>query len=117
MFNLVLVLKSLPWEKESLLEDSDLSHLRENASVVYDDRSPDEDAGYWYGTNHARGAVVAARPDLLVGTSCRPEEGEVLKEYFAGFLREREQEGGLRNGICRRGTEAREWYELPDRCG
>lgn len=91
MFNVVLVLKSLPWEKDSLLEGSDLSSLRNYATVVYDDRSPDEDAGYWYGINHARGAVVAVRPDLLVGTSCWPEGGDVLKEYFGGFLLERKE--------------------------
>ena len=91
MFNVVLVLKCLPYEKEALLGDADddLSNLREHATVVYDDRAPDEDAGYWYGINHARGAVVAVRPDLWVGTSCWPEEDDVLKDYFAGFLVEK----------------------------
>ena len=94
MFNVVLVLKCLPYEKETLLggADDDLSNLREQATVVYDDRAPDEDAGYWYGINHARGAVVAVRPDLWVGTSCWPEEEDVLRNYFAGFLVEEKEE-------------------------
>ena len=106
MFNVVLVLKCLPDEKETLLlggaVDDDLSNLREHATVVYDDRAPDEDAGYWYGVNHARGAVVAVRPDLWVGTSCWPEEEDVLRDYFAGFLveeKEEEQRAGAVNGV------------------
>ena len=101
MFNVVLVLKCLPFEKESLLggadDDGDLSNLRQHATVVYDDRAPDQDAGYWYGINHARGAVVAVRPDLWVGTSCWPEEADVLRDYFAGFLVE--QKGQRANGV------------------
>ena len=91
MFNVVLVLKCLPYEKEKLLRGDDLSDLRAHATVVYDDRSPDEDAGYWYGINHARGAVVAVRPDLCVGTSCWPEEDDVVQEYFGGFLVEKKE--------------------------
>lgn len=104
MFNVVLVLKCLPFERESLLrgadDGGDLSNLRDHATVVYDDRAPDEDAGYWYGINHARGAVVAVRPDLWVGTSCWPEEGDVLRDYFAEFLVEKEeQRASCINGI------------------
>ena len=96
MFNVVLVLKCLPWEKEALLQGDDLRNLREHATVVFDDRSPEEDAAYWYGINHARGAVVAVRPDLWVGMSCWPEEGDdVLGEYFGGFLVERKFERGF----------------------
>ena len=96
MFNVVLVLKCLPWEKEALLQGDDLRNLRQYATVVYDDRSPEEDAAYWYGINHARGAVVAVRPDLWVGTSCWPEEGnEVLNEYFGAFLVERKDKTGF----------------------
>lgn len=86
MFNIVLVLKALPFEKDQLLHGDDMRNLRDYARVVYDDRAPDEDAGYWYGINHARGAVVAVRPDLCVGTSCWPEEDSILGSYFKGFL-------------------------------
>ena len=88
MFNVLLVLKALPHEAEELLQGNDLRNLREYApTVVYDDRAPDEDAAYWYGVNHARGAIVAVRPDLVVGISCWPEEAErKLNEYFDGFL-------------------------------
>ena len=89
MFNVVLVLKCLPHEKKKLLEGDDFGNLREHAIVVYDDRSPDEDAAYCYGINHARGAVVAVRPDLWVGISCWPEESGALQKYFEGFLIER----------------------------
>ncbi|MCJ1479557.1 hypothetical protein MMC13_008243 [Lambiella insularis] len=98
MFNVVLVVKFLPYEKEKLLEGDDLSALREHATVVYDDRSPDEDAGYWYGINHARGAVVAVRPDLWVGTSCWPEEGDYLRAYLEGFLVGRKEQVNGVNG-------------------
>lgn len=90
MFNVILVTKALPFETEKLLqpddEEDELMHLREHATVVYDDRSPDEDGHYWYGINHARGAVVIVRPDLWVGVSSWPEEVGVLEAYLGGFL-------------------------------
>ncbi len=90
-FNVVLILKALPHEAEELLSSSDwkedeLNLLRENATLVFDDRSPDEDAHYWYGINHARGAVVVVRPDLWVGMSAWPEDVQAVDTYFAGFL-------------------------------
>ena len=100
MFNIMLILKALPFEKEQLLQGDELRNLRDSATVVYDDRAPDEDAGYWYGINHARGAVVVVRPDLIVGTSCWPEDDSVLGRYFEGFLLENRglTNGGLTNG-------------------
>ena len=95
MFNILLIAKILPHEKDQLLHGDELRNLREHATVLYDDRAPDEDAGYWYGINHARGAVVVVRPDLCVGTSCWPEENVTLAEYFGGFLLET---GALTNG-------------------
>ena len=95
VFNIILILKALPFEKEQLLHGDDLRNLRTSATVVYDDRAPDQDAGYWYGINHARGAVVVVRPDLIVGTSCWPEEDSILGKYFEGFLLE---SSGLKNG-------------------
>ncbi|KAK3368312.1 FAD binding domain-containing protein [Podospora didyma] len=56
------------------------------SSVVYDDRAPDDDAHCWYGINHARGAVVVVRPDLMVGMSVWPEDAREIGEYFDGFL-------------------------------
>lgn len=99
MFNIVLILKALPFEKDQLLHGDELRNLRDYARVVYDDRAPDEDAGYWYGINHARGAVVAVRPDLCVGTSCWPEEDLQLGRYFDGFLLGKSglTDGGLTN--------------------
>ncbi|MCJ1423734.1 hypothetical protein MMC29_001618 [Sticta canariensis] len=96
-FNVVLVVKALPHEKEELFrgsgderdavaEDNKIQHLRDVATVVYDDRSPDEDAHYWYGINHARGAVIVVRPDLWVGISVWPEDAVAIDKYFEGFL-------------------------------
>ena len=100
MFNILLILKALPFEKDQLLHGDELRNLRDYATVIYDDRAPDEDAGYWYGVNHARGAVVAVRPDLCVGTSCWPEEDSILSSYFEGFLLGNSglTNGGLTNG-------------------
>jgi phenol 2-monooxygenase len=82
----VLVTKLLPHEADVLMDGDDLKLLRDAASVVYDDRAPDEDAHYSYAVNHARGAIVAVRPDLFVGTSAWPEDINALEEYFGTFL-------------------------------
>ena len=100
MFNVLLILKALPFEKDQLLHGDELRNLRNSATVVYDDRAPDEDAAYWYGINHARGAVVAVRPDLVVGTSCWPEEDSILGRYFESFLLEN---SGRTNGVLTNG--------------
>ncbi|KAF2266555.1 FAD/NAD(P)-binding domain-containing protein [Lojkania enalia] len=86
LFNVVLVLKSLPHEAEGLLSGPDLQKLREIATVLYDDRAPDEDAHYCYAVNHARGAVIIVRPDLVVGTTAWPEDTSTVDEYFSSFL-------------------------------
>jgi phenol 2-monooxygenase (NADPH) len=85
-FNLILVLKALSHETEELLAAPEFDKLREEATVVWDDRAPDDDAHYIYGINHARGAVVVVRPDLRVGVSAFPEDTERVEDYFAGFL-------------------------------
>jgi phenol 2-monooxygenase len=54
-FNVLLVTKALPHEAEELLSGPQLQILREIATVVYDDRAPDEDAHYCYGLNSSRG--------------------------------------------------------------
>lgn len=86
-FNVVLVLKCLPFEAEDLLEGKELTDLRKRVTtVVFDDRAPDEDAHYWYGVNHARGAVVIVRPDLWLGVSAFPEAVSRVEDYFDSFL-------------------------------
>lgn len=91
LFNVILITKALPYQARTLLgpengKEDDLKGLREHATVVYDDRVPDDDAHYWYGVNHARGAVIAVRPDLSVGVSIWPEDVDGLDGYFSGFL-------------------------------
>ncbi|EAU35437.1 conserved hypothetical protein [Aspergillus terreus NIH2624] len=90
MFNLILVVKTLSHQTAELLE-GDLAPLKDHATTVYDDRAPDDDAHYWYGVNHARGALVVVRPDLAVGVSVWPEEIGKLNKYFASFLLECEE--------------------------
>lgn len=99
-FNLVLITKSLPHEAQQLLIGagghgangntgrSGLTRLADLATLVYDDRAPDEDAHYVYGVNHARGAVIVVRPDLMIGMSAWPEDSESIQGYFSGFLNE-----------------------------
>ena len=90
MFNIILVIKALPFETKDILtgenQKDDLGHLIGNSALVYDDRPPDEDAHYWYGIYHARGAVVVVRPDLWVRMSAWPEDIQAIENYFAGFL-------------------------------
>ncbi|KAK3369737.1 FAD binding domain-containing protein [Lasiosphaeria ovina] len=92
-FNVLLVIKALPHEvvgEGSLLaagpDEPELARLLDVATLVYDDRAPDEDAHYWYAVNHARGAIVVVRPDLVVGMSAWPEETAAVDKYFSGFL-------------------------------
>ncbi|KAL5361513.1 FAD binding domain-containing protein [Aspergillus floccosus] len=101
MFNLILVVKTLPYQTPGLL-DGDLAPLEDQATIVYDDRAPDEDAHYWYGVNHARGALVVVRPDLAVGVSAWPEEISKLNKYFAMFLLESEKVVPPKKGLLAR---------------
>ncbi len=113
-FNVVLVVKATPHEIDDLMHGSgqdDLKSLEETATVVYDDRAPDQDAHYWYGINHARGAVVIVRPDLWIGTSVWPEDSSPLDEYFGGFLVEQgartevlKEKADVSNGVAHAGN-------------
>ncbi|KAH6839458.1 FAD binding domain-containing protein [Chaetomium sp. MPI-CAGE-AT-0009] len=85
-FNVLLIVKTLPHEVDVLLEGPELEGLRAEATVVYDDRAPDDDAHYCYGVNHACGGVVVVRPDLVVGMSAWPEETDKIGAYLDGFL-------------------------------
>jgi phenol 2-monooxygenase len=85
-FNVLLIVKALPHEVGVLLEGPELEGIRTEATVVYDDRAPDEDAHYTYGVNHACGCVVVVRPDLVVGMSAWPEETDKIGAYLDGFL-------------------------------
>jgi len=113
-FNVVLVVNALVHEIEGLMHGGgrdELKGLGEIATVVYDDRAPDQDAHYWYGINHARGAVVVVRPDLWIGTSVWPEDLRALDEYFGGFLVEQgvktevlDEKDSVSNGIANLGS-------------
>jgi phenol 2-monooxygenase len=86
-FNVILVTKALPKVADALLNgNAALQRLRQIATLVYDDRPPDEDAHYWFAINHARGAVVVSRPDLQVGISTSLDSSRLLYEYFSSFL-------------------------------
>lgn len=96
-FNVVLVVKRLPWEMDEVVGGSrELEALRKCATVVYDDRAPDEDAHTTWGVNHRTGALAVVRPDMWVGMGVQPGEVERVEEYFGGFLlpcKVRETEG------------------------
>ncbi|RDW68754.1 uncharacterized protein DSM5745_08514 [Aspergillus mulundensis] len=101
-FNVLLVTKALPFQATDLLapqlgQDDALKNIRDHATLIYDDRPPDADAHYWYGVNHARGAVAVVRPDLSIGVSVWPEEVERLDAYFGGFL--------VKQSLARAGAE------------
>lgn len=116
VFNIVLVVKALPHEKDELLGEQinggadDLKYLRDYATVVYDDRVPDEDAHYWYGINHARGSVIVVRPDLLVGTSVWPENVDAVEEYFSEFLVEQKPTHVNGNGVTKGNGVTNGWH-------
>lgn len=92
-FHIVLVVKLLPFEYAELDASKNefgfLATLKDiGATVVFDDRSPDESAHTTYGVNDATGAVAVIRPDLVMGTACCPGETDKLQKYFEGFLKE-----------------------------
>lgn len=87
-FNLVIVLKCLPFELERKKSEmgEEAATLWREATVVFDDRAPDEDAHSIWGANHGTGGVAIVRPDLWVGLTCAPGKSEKLVGYFDGFL-------------------------------
>ncbi|KAF2836622.1 hypothetical protein M501DRAFT_1007312 [Patellaria atrata CBS 101060] len=85
-FNIVVVLNCLPDETVGLMDEVELDLLRMTATVVFDDRAPDENAHTTYGVNHSSGALVVVRPDLWVGTSSLPDDIDALESYFGAFL-------------------------------
>ena len=85
-FNPVLVTKCIAHEVRPLLASDGLEALREQCTVVYDDRAPDEDAHTCYEVNHARGAIVFVRPDLWIGTSVFLDQVDELDNFFGEWL-------------------------------
>ncbi|KAL9637920.1 MAG: hypothetical protein Q9164_001893 [Protoblastenia rupestris] len=85
-FRIIVVAKGVPFETHARMEGDELAALQEQAIVLSDDRSPDEDAHTTYGINHAYGAVVIVRPDLWVGNSFFPDEVDNMERYFQAFL-------------------------------
>ncbi|KAL4890074.1 FAD binding domain-containing protein [Aspergillus ambiguus] len=89
MFNIVVVAKGMPFEiTENFSINEDLATLRDTATVLADDRAPDDDAHSTWGVNHRTGAVVVVRPDLWVGISAAPDDTEKLGAYFERILLE-----------------------------
>ncbi|KAH7036699.1 FAD binding domain-containing protein [Macrophomina phaseolina] len=85
-FNILLVVKRLPWEVEAVMSTPELRFLKEHATIVYDDRAPDEDAHTTWGANHTDGGLAVVRPDLWVGMTTFPDDLDGLSQYFNGFL-------------------------------
>ena len=85
-FNVVLVAKGVPFEVKENIVGVDIKTLGKTATVVSDDRAPDEDAHTTWGVNHTTGAIVVIRPDLWVGISAAPNELGDVDQYLDGFL-------------------------------
>lgn len=84
-FQVVLVVKLLPFEFEGIAEE--IGEGIENFTLLFDDRPPDEDAHTTWGVNHTTGGVAVIRPDLWVGMTCFPAEVDKLSAYFGKFLK------------------------------
>ncbi|KAL8861115.1 MAG: hypothetical protein Q9178_002329 [Gyalolechia marmorata] len=98
-FNPVLITKCISYEADSFLMSDGLDILRENCTVLYDDRAPDEDAHTCYEVDHAKGAIVFVRPDLWIGTSVFLDQVEELDKYFEAWLVPTEEKSTATNGI------------------
>ncbi|KAF2821203.1 hypothetical protein CC86DRAFT_359922 [Ophiobolus disseminans] len=85
-FNILVVVKRLPWEMDAVMSTPELHILRQYATIIYDDRTPDEDAHTTWGVNHTDGGLAVVRPDLWVGMTALPDDVDTLSRYFAGFL-------------------------------
>ncbi|GME55942.1 Monooxygenase FAD-binding protein [Neofusicoccum parvum] len=85
-FNILVVVKRLPWEIDAVMSTPELQLLKQHATIIYDDRAPDEDAHTTWGANHTDGGLAVVRPDLWVGTAVFPDEVDALSKYFDGFL-------------------------------
>lgn len=98
-FNPVLVTKCIPQEAAPLLVSDGLEVLRQNCTVVYDERAPDEDAHTCYEVDHAKGAIVFVRPDLWIGTSMLLDQVIELGKYFEEWLVPVNEEHNGTNGV------------------
>jgi phenol 2-monooxygenase len=93
VFNIVVVIKRLPFELDTVMAGPEFQTLKDVASTVFDDQPPDEDAHTMWGVDHGTGAVVVVRPDLWVGRSVRPDRIGELEGYFSGFLNPQVKKG------------------------
>lgn len=90
-FNIVVVAKVLPFEWENgTTEGQSIAEIQaalpKEATVVFDDRAPDEDAHTTWGVDHHTGGVAVVRPDLWVSITSRLDDTESLSKFFDGFL-------------------------------
>lgn len=74
VFNIVRMTKHVPFEMKAHLMKPGMSDLKNAATVVYDDRPPDEDAHYTFTIDYSKRAVVVTRPDLRAGMSIFPSK-------------------------------------------
>lgn len=89
-FNLVLVVKLLPFEWENM-SDAEIMSIKDSltsmeATILYDDRAPDEDAHTTWGVNQLTGGVAVIRPDLWVSLTAFPDEADRISGFFEGFM-------------------------------
>lgn len=89
-FNVVVILKMLPFQWSGADVDPGLAAVRdalpEGSTVVFDDKAPDEDAHTVWGANHLTGGVAVVRPDLWVASTAFPDKMDDVSRLFEGFL-------------------------------
>lgn len=88
-FNIILVVKKLPFEWDDASTTRDMLvklALPKEATILFDDRSPEEDAHTMWGVNRVTGGIAVIRPDLWVSMTAFPDEIELVNKYFQGFL-------------------------------
>ncbi|KAI1495528.1 FAD binding domain-containing protein [Biscogniauxia marginata] len=85
-FNIVVIVKCMPFEFEERKHAPELEPLWNKATVLFDDRAPDEDAHTAWGAHHGKGGVAIVRPDLWVGMTAFPSETQKIATYFDSFL-------------------------------
>lgn len=87
-FNLVMIVKMLPfeWEDATGRRREIKSHLPVDSTVIFDDRAPGEDGHSTWGVDHHTGGVAVVRPDLWVSLSAMPCEVDRVSSFFEAFL-------------------------------
>lgn len=86
IFNIIVVVECLPFELDELLPKEDVASLIKEATFLFDDRAPDENAHTTWGVDRATGGLAVVRPDLWVGMTTYLSDVQSVNDYFDAFL-------------------------------